>query len=74
MNKTAVIAYINTSWFIDEAWENDLPQVNKQVSDIKRLVSVLMTMEEYDKYMSLRWLDKTLYLRKLTIESIQIKK
>jgi hypothetical protein len=69
--KTSIIAYVRNDWLIDEAQANDLPPACIQISEIKRLVSVLMTMEERELYSSKHWLDKTLYLRDLTKKAIQ---
>jgi hypothetical protein len=69
--KTSVIAYVRNDWLIDEAQANDLPPACIQISEIKRLVSVLMTMEQWEEYMSKKWNDKTLYLRERTKEAIQ---
>ncbi len=59
---TKAVDYI---FFADWNWvelENENPTVS-QAEKTKNRVSVALSQSEYDEYMSLRWLARTLYIR-----------
>lgn len=69
MKTTSIQVAVTRSWFMEEILDDNHP-ILKQMWDIKQTVFINLSQEDWEFYQQLRWLDKTAYLRKITIEFI----